>query len=55
MPFLISAVLIDQLKSGFNFIKAHYEIINKVCGVLLIAVGVLMATGVLNRLLTQLR
>ena len=55
VPFLISAVLIDQLKSGFNFIKAHYEIINKVCGVLLIAVGVLMATGVLNRLLTQLR
>lgn len=55
VPFLISAVLIDQLKSGFNFIKAHYEIINKVCGVLLITVGVLMATGVLNRLLTQLR
>ena len=55
VPFLISAVLIDQLKSGFNFIKAHYEIINKVCGVMLIVVGVLMATGVLNRLLTQLR
>lgn len=55
VPFLISAVLIDQLKSGFNFIKSHYEIINKVCGVLLIIVGVLMATGVLGRLLTQLR
>ncbi len=55
VPFLISAVLIDQLKSGFNFIKAHYEIINKVCGVLLILVGILMATGILNRLLTVLR
>ena len=55
VPFLISAVLIDQLKAGFNFIKSHYEIINKVCGILLIVVGVLMATGVLNGLLTRLR
>lgn len=55
VPFLISAVLIDQLKSGFHFIKSHYGIINRVCGILLVAVGVLMATGVLNRLLTLLR
>lgn len=51
IPFLISAVLIDQLKNAIGWIKRNYAAINRVCGVLLIAVGVLMATGLLNRLL----
>ena len=54
VPFLISAVLIDQLKGAFNWVKAHYDIINKVCGVLLIVVGIAMATGTLGRLLNVL-
>ena len=54
IPFILSAVLIDYLKSAFNWIKAHYGIINKVCGVFLILVGAAMATGMLNRLLTVL-
>ena len=55
IPFLVSAVLIDQLKSAFDFIKQHYNVINKLCGLLLILVGVLMATGLLGRLLTALQ
>ena len=55
VPFLISAVLIDQLKNAFAFIKMHYGIINKICGGLLVLVGILMATGLLNRLLNLLR
>ena len=55
VPFLVSAVLIEQLKGAFNFIKRHYEIINRLCGGMLILVGILMATGVLNRLLNLLR
>ena len=55
IPFLVSAVLIDQLKSAFDFIKRHYNVINKLCGLLLILVGVLMATGLLGRLLTVLQ
>ena len=51
LPFLISALLIDQLKTAFNWVKSHYEIINKVCGGLLVLVGVLMATGLLGRFL----
>ena len=51
VPFLLSAVLIDQLKGAFTFIKKNYGVINKVCGILLIAVGVLMATGLLTRFL----
>ena len=52
VPFLLSAVLIDKLKSAFNWIKAHYETVNKVCGALLVLVGIFMATGILGRFLT---
>jgi cytochrome c-type biogenesis protein len=54
VPFLISAVLIDQLKGAFNLIKRNYAVVNKVCGSLLILVGVLMATGLLTRMLNTL-
>ena len=54
VPFLFSAVLIDRLKSTFDFIKRHYGIINTVCGLLLVAVGLLMAAGLMGRLLTIL-
>ena len=54
IPFLISALLIDQLKSAFNWIKSHYSLINMVSGAMLVFVGVLMATGTLGRILTWL-
>ena len=54
IPFLLSAVLIDYLKSAFNWIKGHYRAINLVCGVFLVLVGILMATGTLGRLLSLL-
>ena len=54
IPFLLSAVLIDQLKGAFNFIKRHYTLINYICGGLLILMGILMATGILNDVLQSL-
>lgn len=54
VPFLISAVLIDKLKSTFDWIKRNYRVINLVCGSLLILIGLLMATGLLGRFLTLL-
>ena len=54
IPFLISAVLIDQLKGAFNWIKRHYTVINLVCGILLVIVGLLMATGMLGKFLAIL-
>ena len=45
-------MLIGRLKSAFDWVKAHYQVINTVCGVLLVAVGVAMATGQLSRLLS---
>ena len=54
IPFVVSALLIDRLKGAFNVIKRHYDVINKVCGVLLIVIGVAMATGMLGRLMALL-
>ena len=54
IPFVAAAVLIDKLKGAFNAIKRHYDIINKVCGWFLVAVGVLMATGLLGGFLRLL-
>ncbi|MBP0980771.1 MAG: sulfite exporter TauE/SafE family protein, partial [Oscillospiraceae bacterium] len=54
IPFIISALLIDQLKSAFDLIKRNYRIINLVCGSLLIVTGVLMMFGLFERLLSLL-
>ena len=54
VPFLLSAVLIDRLKSTFDWIKRNYRAINLVSGALLVLIGVLMATGTLGRLLEVL-
>lgn len=54
IPFIISAVLIDYLKSAFNWIKKHYRIINILCGCLLIVIGIMMATGTLGYLINTL-
>ena len=54
IPFIISALLIDRLKSAFDLIKRSYAVINTVCGILLIAVGLLMMTGLMGRLLSLL-
>ena len=54
IPFMLSAVLIDYLKSAFNWIKKNYRVINIVSGCLLVLIGVMMATGTLGRLLSLL-
>lgn len=54
IPFVASALLIDKLKGAFDAIKSHYDVITKVCGWLLVAIGVLMATGLLGNFLTFL-
>lgn len=54
MPFVLSAVLIDELKGTLAFIKKHYSVIHKGSGCLLILVGFLMATGWLGKMLSVL-
>ena len=54
VPFFVTAILIDQLEGAFSWVKAHYGIIDKVCGALLVVVGVLMACGMLGAWLRAL-
>lgn len=54
IPFMISAILIEKLNTAFSFIKAHYKTVNLICGIFLIVIGVLMATGMLSKFLTLL-
>ena len=54
IPFLLSAVLINRLKTTFDFIKKHYAVINMISGGLLIIVGIFMATGHLGKFLSLL-
>lgn len=51
IPFILSAVLIDKLKGTFLFIKKNYKIINIICGIFLILIGILMMIGWVNTLL----
>lgn len=51
VPFVLSAVLIDRFKSTFDFIKKHYKIINTVSGILLILIGILLATGMIGKII----
>lgn len=52
IPFIVSAVLIDNLKGAFEFIKKNYRVINLVCGGMLVIVGILMATGYMGYFLS---
>lgn len=54
VPFILSAVLIDQLEGAFSWVKAHYAVIDRISGALLVIVGVLMATGMLGMWLSLL-
>lgn len=54
IPFLFSAVLIDYLKTAFDWIKKKYKVINAISGGLLVVMGILMATGTFGRLLSLL-
>ena len=42
VPFVLSAVLLNRFRTMFGFIKSHYNIINPICGALLILFGAWM-------------
>ena len=54
IPFVISAILIEYLKSAFNWIKRNYKVINLISGSFLILIGLMMATGTLGKLINFL-
>ena len=54
IPFVLCAILIDKLKSTIDWFKNHYKIINTASGLLLVVIGLMMATGTFGRLLALL-
>jgi cytochrome c-type biogenesis protein len=54
IPFVVSAALIGRLKAVFDFIKRNYRTVNIVSGGLLVAVGLMMMTGLMGRFLSIL-
>ena len=54
IPMLISALLLEQLREAFDWIKQHYQLINRICGGLLIIVGMLMTVGILSEWLYRI-
>ena len=51
LPLVISAVLIDSLKGAFDFIKRNFQTIQRASGVILIVMGLLIASGLMTRLI----
>ncbi len=52
IPFIVSAVFMERLKTTMDFIKRHYRVINIASGALLVVVGILMATGLMGYFLS---
>ena len=54
IPFVLSALIMSHLDVLFRKVKEHYDLVNRICGVFLIVVGLLMMLGIIDRLLTLL-
>ncbi|WP_300383371.1 cytochrome c biogenesis CcdA family protein [Clostridium sp.] len=52
IPFIISALLINNLKGAFKFIKKNYKVINNISGTLLIIIGLFMISGYFNKFIS---
>lgn len=51
IPFVFSAVLIEYLKSTFDWIKNNYRIINLISGLFLVLIGILMVFGLMGKMI----
>ena len=54
LPFVISALLIDRLKTGVAVLLRHQAVITRVSGALLIVVGLLLVSGLFGTWVTWL-
>ena len=51
VPIILSVLIIQKLNTAFEYIKKHYKVINNVCGVFLIIIGILMAFGIMSNVM----
>lgn len=48
IPFVITAIFLEKLKTTFDFIKKNYKIINRISGAILIITGILIMFNLTN-------
>lgn len=54
IPFVLSALLLDRLESLWQGVKENYDSLQKIAGLALVFMGILMATGLLQKLFNLL-
>lgn len=54
IPFVLSALIMSHLDVLFRKVKDHYDLVNRICGIFLIIVGLLMMFGLFDRLMNLL-
>ena len=54
LVFCLLGVTAGSLGGAITLVKRHYRALNAICGAFLILMGILMATGLLNRALGAL-
>ena len=54
LPFLVCALVLEQLTAVFDALKSHYLLVERICGGLLVVLGLAMATGTFNTVLGAL-
>lgn len=54
IPFLLSALLVHELNSAVAWFGRHYRTVNRICGGILVLVGILMMTGLFGSFLSFL-
>ena len=42
IPFILTSIFLEKLKTKFNNIKKHYNVINKIAGIILIFSGIML-------------
>ena len=55
LPFILTAVAFRRALRAFAVVKRHYALVTNIGGVLLVAVGLLLATGVWNQIIISMR
>ncbi|MEI8215875.1 MAG: cytochrome c biogenesis CcdA family protein [Eubacteriales bacterium] len=49
VPFLVSALLMEQFRTSFDILRRHQDKINFISGVFLILMGIMTAMGIFNK------
>ena len=54
VPFVLCGMFLDSLKGTVSFFKKHFNVINRISGIILILLGISMMTGTFYKILSIL-